>query len=699
MNYYYKSEFELIESFLDAAGDPVDITNIDIEIVYYTSGWERYTVSRIGGVPVNCVFSEAEPTKLTVVFQNHGLGRGILSREITLLIDNVNFASGKQKVMLAPLTSINLVATSGEQGTAEATPVVVVSSSIFENIKYYYKTDFELIEQFFDSEGEAIDITNIDIQIIYLSQWGEYIVSKTSAGINNCYLDELDSTKLHVVFQNHGLKEGALRKEITLLIDNVNFASGKQKVMLNQETGVELVATGGDQGIGSGSNSIPVIVQSHTMPEKENIVDDDEVSGFDSEDNFKPIRYKKSKIKAFFKAFFDTVYAPIAEYLTSSSELEGLETNAKTITGSINEVRRIVLGATPSWVFDTEADMETWLADPENIAKLQTGNNLLIRDINVPDYWWDGEQAMELEVKIDLTNYYNKTEIGNLLGAKANLSGGNSISGNQNFDSNTFFVDSVNHRVGVGTNTPSEGLEILNKIIKWTLNDGVAYDPIGLRIKRNITNYGTFEINAFTKEGESRILSARGSGRVGASSCLALGPSNWQHGWSMPGNIFFRGEETILGAPIIGEDGFGGGTHKSLHIGTPQRGTNGWKTADTIEFGTFSLVANHFGGIRPAIRFTALSFEFRLDNTTGSGNPGSSIVNIIDSKVGIGTTTPAAKLDVNGSVKIGNDTVSASVANAGAIRYRADANNSYVEMCMQTGASTYAWIIIKQNTW
>jgi hypothetical protein len=39
MNYYYKSEFELLESFLDAAGDPVDITNIDIEIVYYTPGW------------------------------------------------------------------------------------------------------------------------------------------------------------------------------------------------------------------------------------------------------------------------------------------------------------------------------------------------------------------------------------------------------------------------------------------------------------------------------------------------------------------------------------------------------------------------------------------------------------------------------------------------------------------------------------
>lgn len=35
----------------------------------------------------------------------------------------------------------------------------------------------------------------------------------------------------------------------------------------------------------------------------------------------------------------------------------------------------------------------------------------------------------------------------------------------------------------------------------------------------------------------------------------------------------------------------------------------------------------------------------------------------------------------------------------GTIRYRTDSNNSYVEMCMQTGASTYSWIVINQNTW
>jgi hypothetical protein len=62
------------------------------------------------------------------------------------------------------------------------------------------------------------------------------------------------------------------------------------------------------------------------------------------------------------------------------------------------------------------------------------------------------------------------------------------------------------------------------------------------------------------------------------------------------------------------------------------------------------------------------------------------------------------KLQVNGSgnftssVQVGNNALASSVLNAGAIRYRTDANNSYMEMSMQTGASLYAWVIIKQNT-
>jgi hypothetical protein len=68
-------------------------------------------------------------------------------------------------------------------------------------------------------------------------------------------------------------------------------------------------------------------------------------------------------------------------------------------------------------------------------------------------------------------------------------------------------------------------------------------------------------------------------------------------------------------------------------------------------------------------------------------------------RVGIGTSTPGAKLDVNGSVKVANDNTGASANNVGAIRYRTIVNNSFCEMVMQTGASSYAWVIIKQNSW
>jgi len=67
--------------------------------------------------------------------------------------------------------------------------------------------------------------------------------------------------------------------------------------------------------------------------------------------------------------------------------------------------------------------------------------------------------------------------------------------------------------------------------------------------------------------------------------------------------------------------------------------------------------------------------------------------------VGIGTTSPAAKLDVDGGVRIADDASIASATNVGTLRYRTSGNNSYVDMCMQTGASTYAWVNIVQNTW
>lgn len=62
-------------------------------------------------------------------------------------------------------------------------------------------------------------------------------------------------------------------------------------------------------------------------------------------------------------------------------------------------------------------------------------------------------------------------------------------------------------------------------------------------------------------------------------------------------------------------------------------------------------------------------------------------------------TVYVPKLISNSSIKIGDNANSATASNVGSLRYRADANNSWLEISMQTGASTYAWVVIKTNTW
>jgi len=66
---------------------------------------------------------------------------------------------------------------------------------------------------------------------------------------------------------------------------------------------------------------------------------------------------------------------------------------------------------------------------------------------------------------------------------------------------------------------------------------------------------------------------------------------------------------------------------------------------------------------------------------------------------GINALQVTGSLKSTSSVQVGNSAVTASSANVGAIRYRSDSNNSYMDMVMQTGASTYEWVNVVKNTW
>lgn len=68
-----------------------------------------------------------------------------------------------------------------------------------------------------------------------------------------------------------------------------------------------------------------------------------------------------------------------------------------------------------------------------------------------------------------------------------------------------------------------------------------------------------------------------------------------------------------------------------------------------------------------------------------------------NSGVGIGTNDPQAKLDVDGGIRMGNDTQTPASTNVGTMRYYEDALGSYVDMIMKTDTSTYAWVNIVRN--
>jgi hypothetical protein len=72
----------------------------------------------------------------------------------------------------------------------------------------------------------------------------------------------------------------------------------------------------------------------------------------------------------------------------------------------IKSVEAIAKGRATGYVFNTVADLDTWLANSENTKNLVLGDNLYIRAVNVPDYWWDGSQKQPLETqKVSIDGY------------------------------------------------------------------------------------------------------------------------------------------------------------------------------------------------------------------------------------------------------------------------------------------------------
>ena len=75
---------------------------------------------------------------------------------------------------------------------------------------------------------------------------------------------------------------------------------------------------------------------------------------------------------------------------TVQAALVSIESSITTLTTKVD-------GRVSSYVFDDKADLDTWLGVSTNTDKLNVGDVFFLRDTGVPDYWWDGTDALELE--------------------------------------------------------------------------------------------------------------------------------------------------------------------------------------------------------------------------------------------------------------------------------------------------------------
>ena len=129
MEYYFKSDFSIVETFTDAEGNPINLNDFDFEIIYQTTGVNNYRVSKKGTTFTHCSIDEADTSKLNVIFQDHRLGCGKLHREISIKVVNPLFKD-YQLVVTHPFTEITLVQNGGDQTTGYASagiPVVISS--------------------------------------------------------------------------------------------------------------------------------------------------------------------------------------------------------------------------------------------------------------------------------------------------------------------------------------------------------------------------------------------------------------------------------------------------------------------------------------------------------------------------------------------------------------------------------------------
>ncbi|MBI1744447.1 hypothetical protein HYR54_15470 [Candidatus Acetothermia bacterium] len=248
----------------------------------------------------------------------------------------------------------------------------------------------------------------------------------------------------------------------------------------------------------------------------------------------------------------------------------------------------------------------------------------------------------------------------------------------------TVRLTTITDKVGIGTMTPVGKLDVIGAV----------------RLRNELNTDSYFEFQAIHADGRQRlvhrtldgsgtevqVLAARGS-YGGGKACIAFGPgssvSTTPSCAGLFGNMVITGSGPTLAISAVGIGGqHDVGTHKSLYIGTPDSpvpNTSNYGVPGIVDLGTFSAVANYWGGTRPSIRYTALSHLFRVDGSSGQNNEGTDAL-VIDS---------SGNVEVTGYFKAGSTSGAPPAADCDEAsergRMKVDSAAGLLYICVDTG--------------
>ena len=251
---------------------------------------------------------------------------------------------------------------------------------------------------------------------------------------------------------------------------------------------------------------------------------------------------------------------------------------------------------------------------------------------------------------------------------------------------------------GTGGRNTAIGLLTMKNLTDGSSNTALGYKALEfVTTGKNNVAIGYFAANANETGWQNIAIGHVAYGdAVAASNNIALGHNSLRR--------CQQSNNVAIGQNALTDLKTGGGNNTAIGISAFQGGLAhlyatavgyqaGYPTTGTVGSYTTSVYLGAFSRPLPNVDSTneiVLGAE-TYGNGTNTATYGNTLIE--------NHYFPGGNIITSGSVKVANDAAAASATNVGAIRYRSNANNSYQEMSMQTGATTYAWVITQQNTW